>query len=157
MNKASRRKEMAVKLYSTGALLKNGVMNDQGENLGKIDEFMVDVDTGRIMYGVLSYGGFPNRVKLFAVPWELLNFSTHDKKYILNVPRKTIESGAGYDFSDQVFEKVDTYWLGDIYEYYSHKPEWEQKREEERQEDIKRLEARQQQARRVTPIETNTK
>jgi sporulation protein YlmC with PRC-barrel domain len=150
-------RNMAVKLYSASSLLKNGVMNDQGENLGRIDEFMIDVDTGRIMYGVLSYGGFPNRTKLFAVPWELLNFSTHDKKYILNIPRKTLDQGAGYDYTDQVFEKVDTYWLGDIYEYYSHKPEWEQKREAERQEELKRLEGRREEARRITPKENPPK
>jgi len=46
-----------------------------------------------------------------------------------------------------VMEKADTYWLGEIYEYYSHKPEWEQKREEERQEELKRLQARRDEAR----------
>ena len=106
------------------------------------------------MYAVLIHGGFPNRTKYFAVPWELLSFSTHDKKYILNVPKETIEKGAGYESMDQVFEKADTYWLGDIYEYYSHKPEWEQKREEERQEELKRLEARREEAtRHITPKE----
>jgi sporulation protein YlmC with PRC-barrel domain len=146
---------VAVKFYPADYLLKDGVMNDKGENLGKIEEFMIDLDTGRIMYAVLSHGGFPNRTKLFAVPWELLSFSTHDKKYILNVPKETIERGAGYDNIEQVFEKADTYWLGDIYEYYSHKPEWEQKREAERQEDVRRLQARRQEVSRMMPkVET---
>jgi sporulation protein YlmC with PRC-barrel domain len=144
---------MAVKYYSTGSLLKDGVMNDQGENLGKIEEFMIDFETGRVGYAVLSFGGFPNRTKLFAVPWELLSFSTHDKKYILNIPRTTLEKGAGYDSIEQVFDKADTYWLGDIYEYYSHKPEWEQKREAERQEDLNRLQARREEVKRVAVTE----
>ena len=88
---------MAVKYYSADYLLKDGVMNDQGEKLGKVEEFMIDVDTGRIMYAVMVIGGFPNRTKYFSIPWELLNFSTHDKKYILNVPKETIEKGASYD------------------------------------------------------------
>jgi sporulation protein YlmC with PRC-barrel domain len=133
---------MAAKMYSANYLLKDDVMNDQGETLGRIDEFMIDMDTGKILYAVLTHGGFPNRTKYFAVPWELLSFSTHDKKYILNVPKETIERGPSYASMEEVFEKADTYWLGDIYEYYSHKPEWEQKREQERQEEIKRLEAR---------------
>jgi hypothetical protein len=54
-------------------------MNDKGENLGKIEEFLIDLDTGRIMYAILSYGGFPNRSKFFTVPFELLRFSVHDK------------------------------------------------------------------------------
>jgi len=50
---------MDIKFYSANYLLKDGVMNDQGENLGKIEEFMIDVATGRIMYAVLTFGGFP--------------------------------------------------------------------------------------------------
>jgi sporulation protein YlmC with PRC-barrel domain len=148
---------MDIKFYSANYLLKDGVMNDQGENLGKIEEFMIDVATGRIMYAVLTFGGFPNRTKLFAVPWELLNFSTHDKRYILNVPRETIVKSAGYDTMELLFEKADTYWLGEIYEYYSRKPEWEKKREEERQAELRLLEARKAEVRRQTPKEEAVK
>jgi sporulation protein YlmC with PRC-barrel domain len=133
---------MALELNTTNNLLKHGVMNDQGENLGKIEEFLIDLETGRIMYAVLSYGGFPNRSKFFTVPFELLRFSVHDKKYILDIPRGTIEKGAGYDTLDKVLGKADTNWLGDKYEYYSNKPEWEKRREEERQVELKRVEDR---------------
>jgi sporulation protein YlmC with PRC-barrel domain len=138
---------VAVKLYASSHLLKSGVVNDQGENLGKIEEFLIDMDTGRIMYAVLGFGGFPSRTKFFAVPWELIGFSTHDKKYILNVPRSILEKGAGYDNLNQVVDKVDTYWLGDTYGYYSRKPEWEQKREADRQNDLLSLQARQEEIR----------
>jgi sporulation protein YlmC with PRC-barrel domain len=142
---------MAAKLFPVSNLLKNGVMNDKGENLGHIDELMVDIETGRISYGILSMGGFPNRSKFFAVPWELLNYSSHDRKFILNVPRDTVAKGPGYDDSSKLLETMDTYWLGDIYEYYSHKPEWEKRREEERQEELKRMQERREQVRHVTP------
>ena len=148
---------MAAKLHSANYLLKDDVMNDQGQTLGRIEELMVDMDTGRIMYAVLVHGGFPNRTKYFAVPWELLSFSTHDKKYILNVPKETIDKGPAYGSVEEVFEKADTYWLGDIYEYYSHKPEWEQKREEERQEDLKRLQTRRDEIKRAIPKEEGVK
>ena len=142
---------MAANLYPISNLLKNGVMNDTGENLGRIEEFMVDIETGRISYGILTFGGFPNRTKYFAVPWELVNYSTHDRKFILNVPRDTILKGAGYDDISKLLETMDTYWLGDIYEYYSHKPEWEKRREEEWQEEMKRMQARREQVRNVPP------
>ena len=47
------------------------------------------------------------------MPWELLRFSAHDKKYILDIPRETIKKGAGYDSMDKVLDKADTNWLGD--------------------------------------------
>ena len=102
---------MAATYKSAGYLLKNAVMNDKGQNLGRIDEFMIDLETGRINYAVLSHGGFPNRLKFFAVPWESLKFSTHDKKFILNIPNETVAKAPGYDSIEQVFEKPDTTWL----------------------------------------------
>jgi sporulation protein YlmC with PRC-barrel domain len=142
---------MVAKMFPASNLLKNGVMNDKGENLGRIDELLVDIETGRISYAILSFGGFPNRTKYFTVPWELINYSTHDKKYILNVPRDTIVKGPGYDNMDKSLEAMDTYWLGDIYEYYSHKPEWEKRREEERQEELKRMQQMRDEVRHITP------
>ncbi len=142
---------MVLKLNPTNSLLKHGAMNDKGENLGKIEELLIDLDTGRIMYAILSYGGFPGRSKFFTVPWELLRFSAHDKKYILDIPRETIEKGAGYDSMDKVLDKADTNWLGDKYDYYSNKPEWEKRREEERQAELKQLEDRRAEIRSTAP------
>lgn len=142
---------MALKLNPTNTLLKHGAMNDKGENLGKIEELLIDLETGRIMFAILSYGGFPGRSKFFTVPWELLRFSAHDKKYILNVSRETIEKGAGYDSMDKVLEKADTNWLGDKYEYYSNKPEWEKRREEEREAELRNLENRRAEIRGTAP------
>ncbi len=138
---------MAGKLYPVSNLQKNGVMNDNGENLGRLDEFIVDIETGRIAYAILTFGGFTSRNKYYAVPWELLNYSTHDRKFILNVSRDTIAKGPGYNDIAKLYDNMDTYWLGDTYEYYSHKSEWEKRREEERQEELKRIQARREEVR----------
>jgi sporulation protein YlmC with PRC-barrel domain len=47
---------MVLELNPTNSLLKHGVMNDKGDNLGKIEELLIDLETGRIMYEILSYG-----------------------------------------------------------------------------------------------------
>jgi len=142
---------MTDKLFPISGMLKSGVVNNSGETLGRLDEFLFDIETGRVSYAILSYGGFPNRTRYFAVPWELLTYSTHDKKFILEVPKDFIARGPGYDDMTRLLETMDTYWLGDIYEYYSHKPEWEKRREEERQEEVKLMEARRQEVRHVAP------
>ena len=50
------------------------VVNDQGDDLGKIEAIMLDVTTGRIAYAVLSFGGFLGMGnKLFAIPWSALD------------------------------------------------------------------------------------
>ncbi len=143
---------MAIRYYPADYVCKVGVVNDRGENLGKIEEVMIDIETGRIIYAVLMMGGFPNRTKYFAVPWELLTFSPHDKKFLLDIPRETLVRSPGYDSRDRVFQSPDTYWLGSIYEYYSRKPEWESKREEERREELTHLEARRNEIRGTHPV-----
>jgi len=46
-------------LVLTASTLKGDkVVNHTGEDLGKIEEIMLDLDHGRIAYAVLSFGGF---------------------------------------------------------------------------------------------------
>jgi sporulation protein YlmC with PRC-barrel domain len=117
-------------------LVNRGVMNDKGEKLGRITRIALNVASGRIAYAVLSFGSLPTRHKFLAVPWELLRFSTHDKKFILNVPRNTVKTVAGYTTIDELTASPNFHWLGEVYEYYSNKPDWEQKRQQQIQLDI---------------------
>lgn len=117
-------------------LVNRGVMNEKGEKLGRINAVAVNMESGRIAYVVLAFGAFPNRTKLFAVPWELLTFSSHDRRFILNVPRKTLSDGLGFDTLQEVAGGASFVWLGDVYQYYSDKPDWEHRRQEQTQQDI---------------------
>ncbi len=117
-------------------LVNRGVMNEKGEKLGKITAIAVNIESGRIAYAVLNYGGILKLPKLFAVPWEVMRFSSHDLKFILNVPHETLASGLAFDTLEQVMAKANFAWLGEVYEYYSDKPGWEQKRQEQTQQDV---------------------
>ncbi len=116
-------------------LVNRSVMNDDGERLGRIRAVAVNMDSGRIAYAVLAFGGFPNRTKLYAVPWELLTFSSHDRRFILNVPKKILAFGLGFDTLEEVAAGASFVWLGEVYEYYSDKPDWERRRKEQTQRD----------------------
>ena len=50
------------------------VRNLEGEDVGKIENLMIDIIHGRVAYAVLSFGGFLGMGnKLFAIPWESLS------------------------------------------------------------------------------------
>ena len=45
-------------LLSTSSLRNTTVVNRQGEDLGSIEDLMLDPQNGRIEYAVLDFGGF---------------------------------------------------------------------------------------------------
>jgi sporulation protein YlmC with PRC-barrel domain len=85
-------------VLSASSLAGNKVKNLEGEDLGKIEEIMIDLQSGRVAYAVLSFGsGFLHSGKLLAVPWAALAVDQGDKKFLLNVPKATLESAEGFD------------------------------------------------------------
>src|SRR5262245_59818200 len=46
------------RLMTASTLAGDDVVNAAGENLGRIEEIMLDVPRGRIAYAVMSFGGF---------------------------------------------------------------------------------------------------
>jgi hypothetical protein len=64
-------------LMGADTLLGNDVYNKDGEDLGDIKEFMIDMASGKVAYAVLSFGGLLGMGdKLFAVPWAALALDT---------------------------------------------------------------------------------
>jgi hypothetical protein len=85
-------------ILSVGTVLDSQVTNIEGEDLGKIVSFGIDLDQGQIAYAVLSFGGLLGfGDKWFAVPWEALQYSQHDRKFILNVDKDFLKEAPGFD------------------------------------------------------------
>lgn len=108
-------------------LVGDKVMNRQGENLGKVEEFMVDMNTGCIRYGVLSFGGFLGLGdKLFAIPFESLELDTENECFILDVDKERLENAPGFDKDDWP-RMAQHEWGAEIHKYYGVTPYWERK------------------------------
>ncbi len=74
------------------------VRNMDGDDLGKMDEIMIELETGKIAYAVLSFGGVLGLAsKLFAVPWDALGIDFGNREFVLNIPRKKLEDAPGFD------------------------------------------------------------
>ena len=56
------------------------VVNKLNEDLGKIEDLVLDTGAGRIAYAVLSFGGFLGMGdKYFAIPWNAFRFNLAEK------------------------------------------------------------------------------
>ena len=101
------------------------VTNDEGEKLGQIEEIVTDANTGRILYGVLSFGGFLGvGDKLFAIPWRSLRLADDGEGFVLNVEKDRLKNASGFakdrwpDFANEKFATT-------TYEFYDQKPYWQ--------------------------------
>ena len=84
--------------YRLSPLIGSKVKNMAGEDLGTLEEFMVDIEQGRIIYAVLSFGGFMGLGnKLFAVPWRALILKPQENIFVLNVEKEKLENAPGFN------------------------------------------------------------
>ena len=111
-------------VLSASSLKGDNVVNHQGEDLGKIEEIMIDLDRGRVAYAVLSFGGFLGLGdKLFAIPWQAITVDTVKKQLILNADKALLEKAPGFD-RDNWPDMADLALGTTLYGYYGFKPYW---------------------------------
>ena len=79
-------------------IIGSSVVNPEGDNLGKIEDLVIDPMSGRIQYAALSHGAILGLGgKLFAISWDALELNPDGKTYILNVSREQLENAPGFD------------------------------------------------------------
>lgn len=111
-------------VLSADTMIGDDVVNAAGEDLGNLEEIMLDVESGRISYAVLSFGGFLGLGdKLFAIPWSALTLDTEQERFVLNVSRERLENAPGFDQDDWP-DFTNREWGATIYAYYDVEPYW---------------------------------
>ena len=111
-------------VLSATTLIGDAVVNTAGENLGELEDFMLDLPNGRIRYAVLSFGGFLGMGdKLFAVPVEALTIDTENKRLILDVTKERLENAPGFD-KDNWPDTAEPEWQLEVYKHYGYSPYW---------------------------------
>jgi len=117
--------EQTLGIVLSGSSLKGDkVVNYQGEDLGKIEEIMIDLDRGRVAYVVLSFGGFLGvGDKLFAIPWQAFSVDTTQKRLVLNADKELLEKAPGFDKNNWP-DMADLSLGSTLYGYYGYKPYW---------------------------------
>jgi sporulation protein YlmC with PRC-barrel domain len=100
------------------------VVSIAGENLGKIEGLIIDLQAGRVAYAVLSFSEFPGMGgKLYAIPWQALQIKFQDHAFLLNIPKYTLEKAEGFDKDNWPVTSYE--WLSTVYSYYGYEPYWQ--------------------------------
>jgi sporulation protein YlmC with PRC-barrel domain len=106
------------KLWLGTTILRNRVRTSTGEDIGKIEDVIVDSTADRIIYAVLMVDGYP---ELLAVPWSLFSASPWPDYILLNIDRKTLERGPAFNPADWP-DITDPAWERRIQDYYRTAP-----------------------------------
>lgn len=106
-----------------GTLIGEDVYNDRNEKLGDIKEFMLEMDTGKVAYALLSFGGFLGLgEKLFVVPWEALKLDIVNKRFVLDIDKDRLQSAPGFDKHDWP-DMSDQAWASKVHAFYGARTE----------------------------------
>lgn len=85
-------------IFRSVDLVGKEVRNAKGESLGKVEDYVIDLTNGNIVYAALSSGetlGFGG--KLFAIPPGALKLSEDWKTFMLNVNKEELDKSQGFD------------------------------------------------------------
>ena len=108
------------------SVLGSTVVNADYQDLGRIEDLVLDAGAGRIAYAVLSFGGFLGvGDKYFAIPWYAFQFHLAEKRIVLNVDKRLLESAPGFDKTNWP-DMADSNWGTSIYKHYGLAPYWEE-------------------------------
>lgn len=107
-----------INAFMVEKIIGSKVMNLKGEALGKIENLVVDIDTGRIVYAVLESGGFLGiGDKLLPVPWTSLAALPSEGIFFLNRSKEQMEQAPAFDRKN-LPDMGDMSWGANVFKYY---------------------------------------
>lgn len=109
----------------TNRLERYDLVNEQGQDLGQMQNFVIDMLTGRIAFVIVAFGGVLGiSDKWFAMPWEILTWHTGEKKFIVDMPQDVLKTAPGMN-KDKWAEEINSDWLAKCYLHYGLAPYWD--------------------------------
>jgi sporulation protein YlmC with PRC-barrel domain len=105
-------------VLSATTIIGDEVRNLQGEDIGEIEELMININDGCIAYAVLSFGGLLGiGDKLFAVPWKALRMRPEEHAFVMDIRKEKLEQAPGFD-KDNWPNMSDIDWANRVNSFY---------------------------------------
>ncbi len=112
------------RLISAANVHGTDVYDTAGEKLGTVDTVMLDKQSGRIAYAVLSFGGFLGiGDKHHPMPWQTLRYDPDRRGYVVDLDRAALEGAPVYAAEDPTMLNDEAFGRR-VHDYYSVEPFW---------------------------------
>ena len=113
-------------VVAADALEGDRIVNRRGEDLGTIEEIVIDVQRGMAAYALVSpadrAGGH-----LFAIPWNALSLDAERRCFELDLDPARFAGAPGFD-ADHRPSMEDRRWAAQVHGFYGVPPYWESAR-----------------------------
>ena len=97
------------------------VFGAEGRQIGTIDHLVIEKASGRIVYAVMSFGGFLGLGERFSpLPWSVLTYDTGRGGYVVPLSKDRLGGGPHYDRSELTGD--DNGWGARVNDYYQVTP-----------------------------------
>jgi hypothetical protein len=125
MDSAAKAAKGAFTISAKKSILGAKVINAQREDLGTIEDIILDARDNRVAYAILSFGGFLGLAdRHFAIPWEALSLDLSQKIAVLDIDKDRLRNAPGFE-KDRWPDMADPSWGSQIYRHYGYEPYWE--------------------------------
>jgi hypothetical protein len=111
-------------LIAGGKVTGTNVYNTKGESVGSISDIMIDKNSGKVAYAVMSFGGFLGMGSDYhPLPWAVLKYDTGLGGYVVNLSKDKLQSAPHYardadpGWGDREYESK-------VHNYYGVGPYW---------------------------------
>jgi sporulation protein YlmC with PRC-barrel domain len=99
-------------------LMSFDVTNSDGEDLGAIEDIMIDWRQDRIVYAILSFGGILGLgEKWFPIPLDQVRLDPIEQRIIFDVEPEVLENAPGFEESE-LPDTTDLNWDEEIHSYW---------------------------------------
>ena len=117
--------QKSTRFIPTSKLERYDLVNEKGQDLGQVQNFVIDMLAGRIAFVVVAFGGMLGiSDKWFAMPWEIMTWSPGKKKFSVDMPQNVLQTAPGMH-KDRWLEEINSDWLAAAYLHYGLAPYWD--------------------------------
>ena len=118
-NHEGNRANSPVKRLTAGSIIGDNVENYEGENLGTIEDLMINIQTGNVEYAVIEYGSFLGLGgKMFAIPFNELELDEERECFIVSREINYLKNAPGFDQNHWPDTNDHTEYLNKVTQYY---------------------------------------
>jgi hypothetical protein len=108
-------------LISGGTIQGTRVYSPRGDELGHIEDVMIDPSSGKVVYGVLQFGGFLGMgADYHPIPFSRLQYDPRQEGYVTDLTQEQLEGAPRHDDN----WRADRDWQERSHRHYGVAPYW---------------------------------